>query len=224
MKTVARTLTTLLLATSLHGAEPEAQPEIEAKPVPPTPEEIVARLLTNSEELAEVQDELSADVMELVESQTVPQVVAMLEEVEKIMAEVTDDLIEGETGGGTLAAQTEIIEQILAAAKQKQQSSGESSPESKESMGAMLDMMERMMGRKPGEEKGPPGEGGDKPSQEGDGGGSTGDSDSANEKNAGAMGENATERVIPKGNAPSGQELPNEFRKLLDAYNRNKTQ
>lgn len=186
-----------------------------------TPEELATRVTESSEALAEVQDELSADVMELVESQTVPQVIELLEEVEKIMAEVTDDLLEAKTGGPTLAAQTEILEKILAAAKKKQQSSGESSPESKESMGAMMDMMERMTGKEPGDQKGPPKDGGKNPSDKGDGGGSTGDSDSANGQNAGSTSEATEERVIPKGSAPSGTGLPNEFRKLLDAYNRN---
>jgi hypothetical protein len=192
-----------------------------AEEKPASPREVAQRIIESSEALAEVQDELSADVMELVESQTVPQVIEMLEEVEKIMAEVTDDLIEGETGGPTLAAQTEIIEKILAAAKQKQQSSGDQSEESKESMGAMLDMMERMMGKEPGQQKGPPKEGGSEPSQEGEGGGSTGDSDSANGSKQGDVDGLKTERVIPKGSAPAGRNLPNEFRKLLDAYNRN---
>lgn len=187
-----------------------------------SPAEIAARIEASSEALAEVQDELSADVMELVESQTVPKVIEMLEEVEAIMAEVTDDLIEGETGGPTLAAQTEIIEKILAAAKQKQQSSSEEqSEESKEGMGAMLDMMERMMGKEPGQQQGPPSEGGEQPSEQGEGGGATGESDTANEKLNGGADSGAPERVIPKGSASPGRSLPNEFRKLLDAYNRN---
>lgn len=186
-----------------------------------SPEELATRVTESSEKLAEVQDELSADVMELIESQTVPQVIELLEEVEKIMAEVTDDLLESKTGGETMAAQTEILEKILAAAKKKQQASSESSPDSKESMGAMMDMMERMTGKEPGDQQGPPKEGGDKPSDKGDGGGSTGDSDSANGQNDGNSSDLTSERVIPKGSAPSGRSLPNEFRKLLDAYNRN---
>ena len=215
MKLTPLFLSALLLWPQVYGQDVPEEVELENN----SPQAIVARLMKSSEELAEVQDELSADVMELVESQTVPQVVELLEEVEKIMAEVTDDLIEGETGGPTLAAQTDIIEKILAAAKKKQQSSEESSPESQESMGAMLDMMERMMGKEPGD-KGPPQEG-EQPSQEGDGGGSTGDSDSANENKGGKVGDEDSVRVIPKGSAPSGQGLPNEFQKLIDAYNRN---
>ena len=185
-----------------------------------TPQEAQKQIIESSEALAEVQDELSADVMELVESQTVAGVIELLEEVEQIMAEVTDDLIEAETGGPTMAAQTEIIEKILAAAKKKQQSSQGKSEESKESMGAMLDMMERMMGKKPGDKKGPPEEG-KKPSDKGDGGGVTGDSDTKNGMVDGGVGEESVERVIPKGSSPAGRSLPNEFRKLLDAYNTN---
>ena len=219
MKQLTSSLFTVLLlsaSTSVHGQETEP-------PVfPPSLEEIAERTVQQAEELAEVQDELSADVMELVESQTVPQVVEMLEEVEEIMAEVTDDLVEGETGGTTLAAQTEIIEKILAAAKKKQQSSAESSPESQESMGAMLDMMERMMGREPSDQEGEqPGEGeGDKEGNTA-GEGKTGESNTANENSSGKIGEEENVRIIPKGSAPSGADLPNEFRKLLDAYNRN---
>lgn len=211
---------TIFLLTSFFAISGFSQEE-KLEPTKESPQEVATRILQSSEALAEAQDELSADVMELVESQTVAGVIKMLEEVEKIMAEVTDDLIEGETGGPTMAAQTEIIEKILAAAKEKQQSSEESSGESKESMGAMLDMMERMMGKEPGDQKGSPQEGGKKPSDKGDGGGMTGDSDTANDKANGEVGGEAEERIIPKGSAPSGRSLPNEFRKLLDAYNKN---
>lgn len=217
MKITSLTLSSLLIWNVAIGQETKI--ELEDK----SPQAVIEGILQKSEELAEVQDELSADVMELVESQTVPQVVEMLEQVEKIMAEVTDELIEGETGGPTMAAETEIIEKILAAAKKKQQSSEESSPESKESMGAMMDMMERMTGKNPGKQEGegPPKEGGDQPSDKGDGGGSTGESDSKNENSSGKIGDEDSVRTIPKGSAPPGESLPNEFRKLLDAYNRN---
>ncbi len=188
-------------------------------------EEFAEQIRNSVEELAEVQDELAADVMELVESQTVPQVIELLEEVEVIMAEVTDDLIETETGGATMAAQTEIIEKILAAAKKKKQSSEGKSKQPQDSSDAMLNMMERMLGREPGagEGEGPPqgqkpGEGGSKGGE-----GSTGDSGVANESVSGSNKGQTDERVIPKGSAPSGQNLPDEFRKLLDAYNSNRS-
>ncbi|MBK1835074.1 hypothetical protein [Roseibacillus ishigakijimensis] len=210
---------TALLAASLGLAA--LAPAQEGRDEAPA-ETVAERVLAQAEELAYEQDELSADVMELVESQTDLKVIALLEEVEFIMAEVTDGLVEGETGGGTMAAQTEIIEKILAAAQQKQQSSGESSPESQESMGAMLDMMKRMMGKEPGDQNGPP-QNGEQPGQTG-GEGQTGESDRANERVEGEVEGATSERVIPKGSAPSGNGLPREFQKLLDAYNRNDSQ
>ena len=47
--------------------------------------------------------------------QTNPKVIELLGEVENIMDEATEMLIEHDTGGKTIAAQTEIIEKIHAA-------------------------------------------------------------------------------------------------------------
>jgi hypothetical protein len=101
--------------------------------------------------------------------------------VEKIMDEATDQLAAADTGGATLAAQTEIIEKIHAAAKEKQKQQG-----SGQSGSAMMDMMERMMGKTPDADK----EGkakGQKPSDTG-GGGVTGSSDAANGETTGEAG------------------------------------
>ena len=65
-----------------------------------------------------------------------PKVIELLNEVEKIMDEATDQLAAADTGGGTLAAQTEIIEKIHAAAKEKQKQPGGG-----QSGSAMMDMM-----------------------------------------------------------------------------------
>ena len=217
MKPLLYLLSLALLPSSLNGQELA----VELKQTG-SPQEIAQRVLARAEELAEVQDELSADVMELIESQTVPEVIALLEEVEQVMIEVIDDLAEGTTGGPTLAAETEVIEKILAAAQEKQQSSEDSSPESKESMGAMLDMMKRMTGKQTGENQGKePSEEGEKPNGESSGNGSTGDSDTKNKEQSGKIGDENSVRIIPRGSAPPGTGLPNEFQKLLDAYNRN---
>lgn len=77
-----------------------------------------------SQNLAGEQDELSADVQDLIEEQTDEKVIALLEEVEEIMAEVTGSLDETDTGGTTIAAETEIIEKIFDAAKQRAQKNG----------------------------------------------------------------------------------------------------
>lgn len=158
--------------------------------------------------LADDQDELSADVQQLVIEQTVQQVIELLEEVEDIMDETTDRLDGADTGGETIAAQTEIIEKIHAAAKARQSQSSSSSGS------AMMDMMERMMGKSP--ESGKEGE---KPGDKG-GKGMTGDSDSGNEGVEGTAGGDVEERRVPKAAGTAGAEIPAEFRKAFDAYNR----
>ena len=167
-----------------------------------------------SERLADEQDELSADVQQLVIEQTVPQVIELLTEVEGIMDEATDYLAGLDTGGRTIAAQTEIIEKIHEAAKAKQAQSGAG-----EAGSAMMDMMERMMGKKAGEGEGK-GEGeGDKPGDQG-GKGQTGESDAPNTENGGNSGGNNEERRVPKAAGKAGKGLPDEFQSALDAYNR----
>ena len=166
-----------------------------------------------SAKLAEDQDELSADVQQLVIEQTMPKVIELLEEVEEIMDETTDRLDETDTGGETIAAQTEIIEKIHAAAKQRQSQGGKG-----ESGGAMMDMMERMMGKKPGGKGKGQGKGGQPGEQAGEG--STGLSDTGNEGVAGNAGGKSEARRIPKAAGSAGLEIPEEFRKALDAYNR----
>jgi hypothetical protein len=166
-----------------------------------------------SVKLAEDQDELSADVQQLVLEQTMPKVIELLEEVEEIMDETTDRLDQTDTGGETIAAQTEIIEKIHAAAKQRQSKGG-----SGQSGGAMMDMMERMMGKKPGGEGKGKGKG-DQPGEQA-GEGSTGLSDTGNEAVAGDAGGKSEARRIPKAAGSAGLEIPEEFRKAFDAYNR----
>jgi hypothetical protein len=175
------------------------------------PEERMHFHSNGSAKLADEQDELSADVQQLVIEQTMPQVIALLGEVEKIMDETTDYLAAAETGGKTIAAQTEIIEKIHAAAKERQSESS-SGPGS-----AMMDMMERMMGKTPGSQKSPGEEGGESGAEGGQG--TTGDSDTANETQAGNSAGKVEPRTVPKASGNSGRSMPNEFLKALDAYN-----
>ncbi len=168
--------------------------------------------------VADRQDELSADVQQLTIEQTVPTVIELLNQVEEIMDEATDKLAAHDTGGETIAAETEIIEKIHAAAKEKQQQKG-----SGQSGSAMMDMMERMMGKKPEGEKDGKGKDG-KPSDEGNGGGVTGLSDAANGAIDGETGGKSEARRIPKAGGSAGHALPEEFRKALDAYNRGSEQ
>jgi hypothetical protein len=163
--------------------------------------------------VADQQDELSADVQQLTIEQTVPKVIELLNEVEKIMDEATDQLAAADTGGSTLAAQTEIIEKIHAAAKEKQKQEG-----SGQSGSAMMDMMERMMGKEPEGDQNGKGKG-DKPSDTGSEGGS-GLSDEANVAGGGTTSGKSEARRVPKASGTAGQVLPEEFRKAMDAYNR----
>ena len=165
--------------------------------------------------IADRQDELSADVQQLTIEQTVPKVIELLTEVEKIMDEATDNLAAAETGGSTLAAQTEVIEKIHEAAKEKQKQKG-----SGKSGGAMMEMMERMMGKTPEGEKQGKGKGkGDQASDTGSNG-LNGLSDEANSLTDGVTGGKSEIRKVPKAAGSAGHALPEEFRKALDAYNR----
>ena len=178
-----------------------------------TREESLAKHQEGSVKVADEQDELSADVQQLVIEQTVPQVIALLNEVEVIMDEATDRLAKADTGGETIAAQTEIIEKIHAAAKQKQGQGSGSKPG-----GAMMEMMERMMGKKP--EGGKKGQGkGGKPSDQG-GEGVTGLSDTSNDATGGQAGGKSEARRVPKAAGGASLEIPEEFKKAFDAYNR----
>ena len=195
----------MLAATATAGSE-EIGREMESK---------LEKHSIGSEKLADEQDELSADVQQLVMEQTVRQVIELLSEVEGIMDETTDYLAELETGGVTLAAQTEIIEKIHQAAKAKQQQSG-----SGEASGAMMEMMEMMMGKQPGSAPGEGKEGRGEGAGEKGGEGQTGESDAENSGIGGALGENGEERRVPKASGRAGKGLPEEFQEALDAYNR----
>lgn len=185
------------------------------------PAETLTKHKEGSVKVAEDQDELSADVQQLVIEQTVPKVIELFNEAEKIMDEATDRLDGADTGGETIAAQTEIIEKIFEAAKEKQKQGkgGESKPG-----GAMMDMMERMKdGEKPGDKEGKgkgKGKGkGDKPGEEG-GKGKTGLSDTANDATSGDASGKSEARRVPKAGGNATLEIPEEFRKAFDAYNR----
>jgi len=172
--------------------------------------------------LAEDQDKLSAYVQDLIDEQTADKVIKLLKSAEVLMAEGIDQLELHETGGKTIAIETEIIEKIYEAAKAKQQQQKEDGSPSSESAQAMMDMLQRMMGKKPGKPS-PGGEQkeGKEGSKEGGGNGLTGDSDAANQENNGDASGDTTQRRVPKASGKTGSQLPREFQKALDAYNRN---
>ncbi|MCU0795108.1 MAG: hypothetical protein MUF31_04150 [Akkermansiaceae bacterium] len=170
---------------------------------------------SGSQRLSDDQDQLAAEVQQLTIEQTSEEVIALFREVEDAMDEASERLLEHDTGGETIAAETEVIEKIHAAAKARQQQSGQGQG------GAMMDMLERMMGKEPGEGK-QPGEGegeGEGPGEQG-GKGQTGDSDSENEANEGKEGQFVEERRVPKGSGVAGRSLPPEFNEALKAFNR----
>lgn len=157
------------------------------------------------------QDELAADVQALRIQQTNPEVITLLDEVEDIMDEASNYLLEANTGGDTIAAQTEVIEKIFEAAKKKQCNGNCQGSQ------GMMEMMKRMMGEgAEGDEKKPGNKPGNKP-----GDGNTGNSDTANTGvNGNSSGDKAEERKVPKASGVAGQEFPEEYRKALEAYNR----
>ena len=175
--------------------------------------EKISKFQTGARQLSEKQDELAADVQQLTIEQTAPKVIELFRAVEDAMDEASERLYEHETGGETIAAETDVIEKIFEAAKEKQKQSG--SGQSGEQPGsAMLDMMERMMGREPGGNKP-----GDKPGDKA-GEGSTGDSSSENTNKGGVAEGKVEERRVPKGSGTTGKAVPREFQDALRAYNR----
>lgn len=175
--------------------------------------EKISKFQTGARDLSDKQDELAADVQQLTIEQTVPQVIELFREVEDAMDEASERLYEHETGGETIAAETDVIEKIFEAAKEKQKQSGSGKP-GEQPGSAMLDMMERMMGREPGGQK--PGE---KPGDQA-GQGSTGDSNSENTNKGGNADGKVEERRVPKGSGTAGKSVPPEFQDALRAYNR----
>ena len=162
-----------------------------------------------STKLATEQDELTADLRQLILEQTIDKVIELLEEVGEAMEDATDRLEGHDTGGETIAAQTDVIEKIYEAAKERQQQQGSDGS-------AMMDMLERMMGRTPDADKGGQG---DQPGDSG-GEGMTGESDTGNETEGGAAGGKTEERRVPKASGTAGRAVPAEFRDALEAFNR----
>lgn len=172
----------------------------------------------NAEKLASDQDELAADVQQLIAEQTSDKVIELLEVTQDLMGQAQEKLADHHTDGPTIAIQTEILEKIYEAAKAKQQQQGQAG-ESK--AGGMMRMLEQMLGK--GEAQNQPQKGNQAGNQGGNG--MTGDSNSGNQANNGAgNGEKQEERRVPKATGTSGTSVPEEFRQALDAYNRGATQ
>ena len=116
-----------LLCTALAMPAIMAEPTDKKAKGPLTKEEIAQGIAKHSEgakKLSGEQDELSADVQDLIDEQTDTEVIELLREIEVIMGDATDLLENKKTDGATIATETEVIEKIFEAAKKKQKKGG----------------------------------------------------------------------------------------------------
>lgn len=165
-----------------------------------------------SGEIARIQDELTADLQELIQEETNEKVVTLLTESESLMNLATDKLTRADTSAATIAIPTEIIEKIAAAAKEKSQSSSSE----KKGNQALLQMMQQMMGESPSDA--PPKENGKGAGNGGEG--ADGASDAAAQATTGESKGNKESRRLAKSSGSAGTTLPLEFHKALEAYNK----
>ena len=95
-------ITTTLLCVAFPLASAIADPAAPKPKSPPTQEDIAKSLQKHREgakKLANEQDDLSADVQDLIDEQTDPEVIKLLRELEEIMADATDQLEATKTDG-----------------------------------------------------------------------------------------------------------------------------
>ena len=160
--------------------------------------------------LYQSQDNLQAHWQELQADYDNPKIEPLLKECQKAMNDVLDYLEQEETGGPTLAAESEVIEKIYEAAEQKA-----NSPQASQGMKGLLMMMQSMMGKASGPAAPTPGKGGSSgenlsqgsktsPTQE--------KGDSAPQKQSG--------RRVGKSTGSAGVEVSEEFRQEMENYAR----
>ena len=200
-------LSALILAVSLPcAAAPEPAPEYSAKHK------------ETASKLAGQQDALQADTSDL------------LKKCRHAMNDAVDLLEVYNTGGQTLAAQSDVIELIYQAAKAKMTGAG---GQPKPGGQALMDMLRQLLGMdndsQSAEQQDGEGEGegeGQNGSQKGKGNnpghGADGKSNMASTQEKGVSNPDmATEtRSVPKSTGMSADDMPSEFRKALDAYNK----
>lgn len=177
-----------------------------------TPQQVIQNHAQGAQKVASDQDELSADIQEIIQGETDDKVISFFAEAEELMNQSTDKLEALDTSGATIAISTEIVEKIHDAAKEKQKSSA--AGEGKQS--ALMEMMKQMMGK--GEQAGSkPGQG---PGGNSGGEGQEADSSTANQQNSGENDGTKEIRRLPRKSGSAGTVLPSEFNKALDAYNK----
>lgn len=196
--------------------------------VPELRQEYSAKHMETATRLAGQQDELQADTSDLIMGETNEEVVELLKKCRHAMNDAVDLLEVYDTGGKTLAAQSDVIELIYLAAKKKMHGS-------KPGAMALMDMLRQLLGMdessmEQGEQEGKEnGEGkgqGDGSSKDGKGNnpgkGADGKSNmqSTQEKGVSNPDMAAESRSVPKSTGMSPDDMPSEFRKALDAYNK----
>lgn len=212
-------LPAMILALSLPcTAAPDSAPDYSAKHK------------ETASKLAGQQDELQADTSDLIMGETNEEVVELLKKCRHAMNDAVDLLEVYNTGGQTLAAQSEVIELIYQAAKAKMSNAG---GEPKPGGQALMDMLRQLLGMDSDsqamEQQEGDGEGqgkGENGSQKGKGNnpghGADGKSNMPSTQEKGVSNPDmATEaRSVPKSTGMSADDMPAEFRQALDAYNR----
>jgi hypothetical protein len=124
MKKIIITILGTALATPAMLANPADENTNKA---PLTRQEIVEGIEkhgTGATQLSTEQDDLSADVQDLIDEQTDAEIVNLLQKIEIVMGDATDRLEQKHTDGTTIAIETEVIEKIFEAAKKKQKKQG----------------------------------------------------------------------------------------------------
>lgn len=180
--------------------------------------------------LAGQQDELQADTSDLIMGETNEDVVELLKKCRHAMNDAVDLLEVYNTGGQTLAAQSDVIELIYQAANAKMTGAG---GQPKPGGQALMDMLRQLLGMdsdsQAAEQQEGEGEGegeGQNGSRKGNGSnsgqGADGKSNMASTQEKGVSNPDmATEtRSVPKSTGMSADDMPSEFRKALDAYNK----
>lgn len=161
------------------------------------------------QETTDQQDELSADLQELIQQETNQKVIEFLSQAEELMSQSTDLLESQTTGQSSIVINNEVIERLYNAAKQKSQSPGQS----KEQNDALMQMMQRMME-----------EAFDDKEAQGNAQQSSGDGEGANGSSTQTLGnatsENTKQRRISRKSGTILKNIPREFQEIIESYNR----
>jgi len=112
-------LTALASAGLLMAGYADPVKENNKKPTEAEKANALVKHQEGSEKVSIDQDKQAGNVQELIDEQTNPKVIELLNQVEILMAQTTDRLEDADTDGDTIAMQTEIIEKIYEAAQAK---------------------------------------------------------------------------------------------------------